>query len=364
MAHFGLTASPAAAPPAGRPAPPAAPDGFGTQTPGALHPAGGPARAGSEPFRPAHVTGAEEELRPPSTAGGGGGVGAMRVWTLLLLGALRLDGAPARNVLLLLGERPGNAAVLRGDAVGHALLPAQPRLCCPRGLAGPGSPRAAGLTPRSFPRSGRWRLRERCLQQLGHPDAQPGRAGTARSALPERLHLGQQLLAEPGQRADRAAPGGHPLPGTAATVCCCGGQPAGHRPTAWPPPVCSTRMGCTGCTRACTTSTPSTPCAASPGCSAKQTSAQVGIRHREGSTDCSPAWCWVCLCPCSAPSPASILLPLLFCCCFLAPGLVLDPQLPQLLTVPVLAHTMAEAEQSDYTWKCFCIQQQGLGQPP
>lgn len=127
MAHFGLTASPAAAPPAGRPAPPAAPDGFGTQTPGALHPAGGPARAGSEPSRPAHVTGAEEELRPPSTAGGGGGVGAMRVWTLLLLGALRLDGAPARNVLLLLGERPGNAAVLRGDAVGHALLPAQPR---------------------------------------------------------------------------------------------------------------------------------------------------------------------------------------------------------------------------------------------
>lgn len=84
----------------------------------------------------------------------------------------------------------------------------------------------------------------------------------------------------------------------------------------------------------------------------------------EGSTDCSPAWCWVCLCPCSAPSPASILLPLLFCCCFLAPSLVLDPQLPQLLTAPVLAHAMAEAEQSDYTWKCFCIQQQGLGQPP
>ncbi|XP_004946339.2 N-sulphoglucosamine sulphohydrolase isoform X3 [Gallus gallus] len=108
MAHFGLTASPAAAPPAGRPAPPAAPDGFGTQTPGALHPAGGPARAGSEPFRPAHVTGAEEELRPPSTAGGGGGVGAMRVWALpLLLGALRLDGAPARNVLLLLADDGG-----------------------------------------------------------------------------------------------------------------------------------------------------------------------------------------------------------------------------------------------------------------
>lgn len=120
----------------------------------------------------------------------------MRPWALpLLLGALRLGAAPARNALLLLGE----------------LGPPQtsPSRSFPPDPAAPPDPRApVPAHPAPLPRSGRRRLRERRLQQLCHPHARPGRAGSPQPPLPKCLHRRQQLLPQPGQHPHRAAPGG------------------------------------------------------------------------------------------------------------------------------------------------------------
>lgn len=217
----------------------------------------------------------------------------MRPWALpLLLGALRLGAAPARNALLLLGELgPPRTSPSRSS----------PR---PRSAPGPRAP--APAHPEPLPRSGRRRLRERRLQQLCHPHARPGRAGSPQPPLPKRLHRRQQLLPQPGQHPHWAAPGGRtpaaPLP-TPTPDPLPEPQPRSghgwvlrgwHRPALWSSPVCSTRMGCTGCTRTCTTSTPSMACGACPSCSARQTSARVrspwdGEMGRETSPPCPSA---------------------------------------------------------------------------